>query len=246
VPASSLNDEINPAGHKQAPAVLEELRTWKMSTEAERLEFQAGAPREGDGRENVPLPPLGIVGSRAQPSFHAIYLEHVHFVWRSLRLLGVPLESLEDAVQDTFAVVAQKLPSFEGRSAVATWIFGVVQRVAANHRRRHRRKLAPLLPLDRAVVCSDPTPEGAVEAVQAAAAIERFCQQLSDDRRRLFILALLEEIPMAELAAGDDVSVNTLYSRVRALRLELRRFLDLDERTAGPLARTVLPEVDDD
>jgi hypothetical protein len=86
-----------------------------MSTEAERYAFQDGAPHEGGARERTLVAAL-VSGPTVQPSFQAIYAEHVHFVWRSLRLLGVSLESLEDAVQDTFAVVAQKLPTFEGRS----------------------------------------------------------------------------------------------------------------------------------
>jgi RNA polymerase sigma-70 factor (ECF subfamily) len=158
-------------------------------------------------------------------SFRAIYNEHARFVWRSLRLLGVAPEQLEDAVQDTFAVVARQLASFEGRSALSTWIFSIAQRVAANHRRTQRRKLGALEPLGGELPCAQPSPHASAEAAEAALAIEQFCAQLSDERRRLFILALLEGVPASEIAAADGVSINTLYSRIRSLRLELEEFL---------------------
>jgi RNA polymerase sigma-70 factor (ECF subfamily) len=163
-------------------------------------------------------------------SFRAVYNEHARFVWRSLRLLGVSPEHLEDAVQDTFAVVARQLASFEGRSALSTWIFSIAQRVAANQRRTQRRKLGALQPLDGDLPCAQPSPQASAEAAEAALAVEQFCAQLGEERRRLFILALLEGVPASEIAAADGVLTNTLYSRIRSLRLELEEFLARRER----------------
>src|SRR5688572_3707497 len=105
-----------------------------MSIKAMAVPFRGGAPPESPapGRALTPAP-APLKGGPAAPSFQALYAEHVCFVWRSLRLLGVAPEHLEDAVQDTFAVVARQLSSFEGRSSLATWLFGISQRVAANH-----------------------------------------------------------------------------------------------------------------
>jgi RNA polymerase sigma-70 factor, ECF subfamily len=165
-------------------------------------------------------------------AFAEVYQRHFQFVWRSLRLLGVPPEHLEDAAQDTFAVVARQLAEFEGRSSLSTWIFAIGQRIAANYRRTQRRKVAPLRPLDGPFACKQPAPDVAAEAAQAADAIHRFAANLDDARRGLFILALLEAVPVPEIAAAEGVSVNTVYSRVRALRIELKALL---ERYEGEL-----------
>ena len=42
-------------------------------------------------------------------SFESMYREHARFVWRALRRLGVDRAGIEDAVQDVFIVVAQRL-----------------------------------------------------------------------------------------------------------------------------------------
>jgi RNA polymerase sigma-70 factor (ECF subfamily) len=171
-------------------------------------------------------------GRGASPAeFPQIYREHFQFVWRSLRLLGVPPESLEDAAQDTFTVVSRQLASFEGRASLSTWIFAISQRVAANYRRTRRRKLLPLGPLDRPIAGNEPTPHAAMEAAQAVRSIEHFVEALDDERRGLFILALMEGVSPLEIAAGDGTSVNTIYSRIRALRQELKSFLEGREVT---------------
>ncbi len=163
--------------------------------------------------------------------FRQVYVQHFQFVWRSLRLLGVPPEGLEDAAQDTFAVVSRQLTDFEGRSSLSTWIFAIAQRVAANHRRTRRRKLLPLRPLDEPLPSNEPTPHAALEATQAARSIERFVDGLDDARRALFILALMEGVPATEIAALEQTSVNTIYSRIRLLRAELKAFLEGREVT---------------
>ncbi len=41
-------------------------------------------------------------------AFEAAYAEHFGFVWRSLRGLGVPTASLDDAAQDVFVLPAEE------------------------------------------------------------------------------------------------------------------------------------------
>jgi RNA polymerase sigma-70 factor (ECF subfamily) len=217
-----------------------------MSTKGVLLAFPSGSPRSAATSCETPAVPPSVgspspacpVGAPdlAPLSFPALYSEYARFVWRSLRLLGVAPECLEDAVQDTFAVVARQLSSFERRAALSTWIFAIAQRVAANQRRVQRRKLAALQPLAADPPCPQPSPQASAEAAEAALAIEQFCAQLDDERRRLFILALLEGVSATELAAADGVPSNTLYSRIRSLRLELKDFLARRERSGTPHA----------
>jgi RNA polymerase sigma-70 factor, ECF subfamily len=199
-----------------------------FGTPTRRAESGLRAVQGGDGGEgagepsDVPAEPI---------AFERVYEEQFAFAWRSLRLLGVAPDVLEDAAQDVFAVVSRQLCDFGGRASLRTWIFAIVQRTAANYRRRHRRKNKPLVPLGDVVVGHEPTPQAHAEAAEAAGAIERFCEALDPDRRALFVLALLEEVPAPEVARALDLPLNTVYSRVRSLRAGLALVLGRNEES---------------
>jgi RNA polymerase sigma-70 factor (ECF subfamily) len=172
----------------------------------------------------------------APAAFGQVYDEYFTFVWRTLRLLSVADDSLEDAAQDVFTVVSRQLDDFGGRASLRTWLFAIVQRTAANYRRKHRRKIKPLVPLGDVLVGHEPTPHAHAEAVEAASRIERFCESLDADRRALFVLSLLEQVPAPEVSRALAMPINTVYSRVRALRAGLERALNADEGGADELA----------
>jgi RNA polymerase sigma-70 factor (ECF subfamily) len=162
-----------------------------------------------------------VASVTAPLDFDTVYNGHFELAWRSLRLLGVRPEALDDAVQDVFSAVARQLGGFEGRSSLRTWIFGIVQNVASNHRRRRVRKLEPLEPLSDDVVSGEPTPHAHAEGKEAAELVVLFCSELDEARRSVFVLGLLEGVPAAEIAALLGVRINTVYSRMHALRKEL-------------------------
>jgi RNA polymerase sigma-70 factor (ECF subfamily) len=186
----------------------------------------------------VPRPAAERVSTPTAPDpqpldFARVYEAEFDFVWRSLRLLGVEPEAVEDAVQDVFSVVARRLGEFEGRSAVRTWLFAILQRVAANQRRRRRRKQRPLTPLDDDVPSQLPTQHAHLEAAQSIDTVQRFCDSLEADWRAVFVLSLLEELPAPEVSQALGIPVNTVYSRVRQLREGLRCRIESEELGRG-------------
>lgn len=81
-----------------------------------------------------------VPASGALPSFDELYDEHVDRVFRALHRFGVADDAVEDAVQDVFVIAYRKLESFEGRSALSTWLYGIALQVARNYRRSARRR----------------------------------------------------------------------------------------------------------
>jgi RNA polymerase sigma-70 factor (ECF subfamily) len=203
-----------------------DISSFGASASAARGPACVAAQRSADSRPQVPAPGSGGGASAEAPRivFDELYDAHFDFVWRSLRLLGVDEHALEDAAQDTFSVVSRQLASFEGRSAFKTWLFAILHRVASNYRRKRRRKQAPLTSLEEAAG-DEPTPLAHVEAAEAARSIEDFCTALPPERRALFVLAVLEELPAAEVAATLGLPIAKVYSRVHALREALKRAL---------------------
>jgi RNA polymerase sigma-70 factor (ECF subfamily) len=187
---------------------------------------RAAAPRAVCAPADAPPPRAtpGVHVAAPDLTFDPIYEAHFDFVWRSLRLLGVDEHALEDATQDTFSVVSRQLAGFEGRSALKTWLFAILQRVAANYRRQRRRKQAPLTPLGDAP-SREATPQAHAEAAEAARAIESFCAALPPERRALFVLAVIEDLPATEIATTLGMPITKVYSRVHALREGLKRAL---------------------
>lgn len=171
------------------------------------------------------LPPSAAGRATVRLDFRGIYETELDFVWRSLLLLGVARNAVEDAAQEVFSVVYRQLDGFEGRSSLRTWLFAIVQRVAANQRRTVRRKQRALEPLDDGTACRLPTPHARAEAAEAIDLVQRFCNTLDTERRALFVLALLEGLPASEVSHALGIPTNTVYSRVRLLREGLRRTL---------------------
>jgi RNA polymerase sigma-70 factor, ECF subfamily len=197
-----------------------------------KLDFSTNEPSVPPTRSLVTSRRSGSDNAGTGLDFYEVYETHFDFVWRSLRLLGVPDELIEDALQDTFSVASRQLAGFEGRSALRTWLFAILHRVAANYRRARKRKQSRLEPWTD-MAGDQPSPDAHAEAVEAARLIERFCAELEPDRRALFVLAVLEELPAAEVATTLGLSVNKVYSRVHTLRESLRNALAAREVERG-------------
>lgn len=166
---------------------------------------------------------------RAAPnlSFSALYKSHFGFVWRNLRRLGVPEARLRDAAQDAFLVVHRRLKEFEGRGTMQAWLYSIVRRVAADHRRHLLRK-NPTDP-EPAEGLSDennPDPENQAARGEEMRLLLRLLEELDPDRRELLILVDLEGMSVTEGAAVLGCNLNTAFSRLRSARQHMQAGLE--------------------
>jgi len=179
--------------------------------------------RDGSG---LLLTPTGSMASTlaysldagvAVPSFDQVYSDHVAFVWRTLRSFGVGEAHLEDAVQDVFVVVHRRLPEWEGRAAITTWLFAIARRVAAASRRRAGTHDERTAQLDDEHAGSADT-FAALSRAQAAATVMQILDGFDEDKRVVFALVELEQVAVPEVARMLDINLNTAYSRLRLAR----------------------------
>jgi RNA polymerase sigma-70 factor (ECF subfamily) len=157
---------------------------------------------------------------RPSAEFEAVYREQFRFVWRCARRLGIEGALVDDVVQDTFLVVHRRLAEFEGRSSTKTWLYGIVRRVVADHRRSLRRKPAGSESDLDAVHDGARGPESSVEHAEQLRLLRRLLAELDEDKREVFILTEFEGMTMVEIAGALDVNANTVSSRLRAARRE--------------------------
>lgn len=175
-----------------------------------------------------PLAPQAV--ALLPPRFDAVYDEHFDLVWRSLRRLGVPPESLDDAAQEVFLVVHRRLSEFKGRSSLKTWVVGISVRVASDFRRRQRRKEPASEPLGEELLDQRPGPDELAAQSEALRLLDATLRELDDEKREVFVLAELEHLSAPEISLALDLNVNTVYSRLRAAR---RLFEEALERRTG-------------
>jgi len=125
--------------------------------------------------------------------------------------------------------VHRRFAEFRGSSTVRTWLYGIVRNVASNHRRSLARKRESV-PLDVEPASLAPGPAEAAEQAESAAFVERFLGGLDVKKREVFMLALLEEMTMPEVAEALGIPVNTAYSRLRLARVDFQRELAKEGR----------------
>jgi RNA polymerase sigma-70 factor (ECF subfamily) len=146
-----------------------------------------------------------------------LFKELAPFVWRALRRLGVADRDVDDMVQEVFVVVHRKLPEFEGRSTIRTWVYGICVRTASDYRNRARVK-RELLPDSMPDVTSPNDAHEALAHHQARALLDRVLDDLDEDKRAVFVLYEIEELGMAEVAEAVDCPLQTAYSRLHSAR----------------------------
>ena len=158
--------------------------------------------------------------------FRALYDANVDFVWRCLRRLGVREADLMDVTQKVFMTAFVKLPEFEGRSLLSSWLFGICQRVASDYRRSapiRREVVTDAAVFEHAASQHNPSQES--ESRMLAARAEEILQKIPEAQRLVFVLFELEEMSGLEIAEALDLSLGTVRSRLRLARDAFRREL---------------------
>lgn len=151
-----------------------------------------------------------------------VYEAYFRYVWRCLRSLGVRDSQLEDALQDVFLVVQRRLPEFDGRAAVRTWLYAIALRVARKYRERARREPASLETAREGDPELSAAPEASGDREHESDRLvlaRRALAALDDDKREIFVLARVEQMSAPEIANVLRIPLNTVYSRLRAARL---------------------------
>lgn len=168
---------------------------------------------------SILLGTAGTLTERAASAldFESVYREHARFVWRSLSRLGVLPEHVPDAMQDVFIVVYRKLPTFEGRSSVRTWLFGIAMRVASDWARRVRRHPSEPL-LDTLQDNRENAPFERAARSEALNTLHRLLDELSPEQRAVFVLVELEQMSVAEAASAVSANIHTVTSRLKVAR----------------------------
>ena len=177
-----------------------------------RQSQQSGSDRERDRA----LVERVIGGDPA--AFSEIYESYFPRVYAfTLKRIGDPAEA-EDLTQETFVQLYRSLPSFEGRSSLLTWTFGIAHNVCSRYFRHCSRWMVG--PKDARELDDKPVDATIERKVDAGRVLVRCDQVLEANRRPAH-----QEI--FHLRYGGSHSIRTIAEKVgksnEAVKVSLRR-----------------------
>ncbi|MCX8210334.1 MAG: RNA polymerase sigma-70 factor (ECF subfamily) [Neolewinella sp.] len=123
-----------------------------------------------------------------------------------------------DALQEGFLKVFQKIHTYRGESTIGAWMKVVIVRTALNKLRRH--KVTQELPLDFA----DEEADWGTNSLDIEY-LEKAINRLPDGYRSVFVLIEVEGYKHQEVADLLDITVGTSKSQLFYAKKKLRGFL---------------------
>jgi RNA polymerase sigma-70 factor (ECF subfamily) len=174
-------------------------------------------------------PPVeNLTGARGdgQQSFEQVYERFFEFVYRNARRLGVPPSAADDVVQEVFVVLHRRLAEYDGRATLQSWVYAILANTVRDYRRAFRRRHALLVAVEQVdqsgAEASSGLPERRAQLKQDMALLMRLLDELPEGQRELIVLADLEQMSVPEICECVGGNSNTVYSRLRVARENLK------------------------
>jgi len=157
--------------------------------------------------------------------------ELLALLYRQMRALAGPRQDLDDLVQAAAERALKALERFEGRSALATFTYGIVYRTLLDHQRWYRR-FQRRFTLDSREEPGEPvfprTSETDLHELERARRLYAALDRLSNEKRATLILHDLEGLDVASVAAISGAKELTVRSRLRDAHKQLVQLLRED------------------
>ena len=161
--------------------------------------------------------------------------DHARPLMRAARGLGFAEQDAEDLVQDVFKTFLERLDSFEGRSQLRTWLFGILHRKALE-RRRASIMDDRMDPIDEVFESRFDArgnwtrPPADLERLMLSNEIGNLIRGCMDglpvNQREAFVLREVEGLDSGEICKILDVSVTSFGVLMHRARARLRECLE--------------------
>ena len=159
-------------------------------------------------------------------SFESAYIQHLSEVSGYL-YRRVERRFVEDLAADVFAIAWRRRATVTAGEELP-WLYRIAANVVANH----RRKLATGVALFAALRPADSAPS-AEDIVIADASLAAAWRTLRSRDREILALALVEDLPIAEVAIALAISSNAASIRLHRARTKLTELLSTQNTSDG-------------
>jgi RNA polymerase sigma factor (sigma-70 family) len=184
----------------------------------------AAPPVGGAAADVVELGLLAGIRRGRRGDFDALYRLYHPRLWRFLTHLMRQPDAIEEALNDTMLVVWQRADSFDGRSKLSTWIFGIAYRKGLKALSRQD------LPVDEEdkpeAADPGPGPEQQFNLVQLRGRLREAMAELSPEHRAVVELCYFHDMAYGEIAEIVGCPPETVKTRMFYARRRLRQLLD--------------------
>ena len=155
------------------------------------------------------------------------YQRQVHAFAR--RKIG-DFQIAEDITQETFLQVYQKLETLEDPTLFSKWIYAIVNHLCIAWFRKNRLQTEPLEEICILGVGTEPysryiaSEHAKISAEAQRDLVEKLLAKLKESDRKVITLHYFEEMTSSEIGKFLGVSENTIKSRLRRARLQLKKY----------------------
>jgi len=216
-------------GHASPGALGPLVQSWLL---AEALSLTRGRPAPESSDEEL----VERARQNEPEAIQAIYQRHAAAVYRRFTHLLGPDPEREDLMQEVFVDLFRQLDRYRGGASLRTYVLRIVSHKACDHlrqRQRRRRTLAeaprfsPVGAPDANELRSPaPSPEERVGNAQELALIEEALDRLTPKKRIAFLLRMVDNLSLKEIAEQVGATVFTVAQRLRHADRELHRHLE--------------------
>lgn len=171
---------------------------------------------------------IGGIRRSNEADFTALYERYYQRVYNFSYIRLRNHADTEEVVQETFTAVFRSVDSFQGKSSVLSWIYGIakntvnntIRRAVARDQRVDRAEFELVRNLRASSECS---PEESLTLRRCTNSIQQQFEALSDWQAEIFVLRHVENLPIREIAARTSRSsdaVRSSLSRVKRLLID--------------------------
>lgn len=150
-----------------------------------------------------------------------LFDRHHRDVRRVVARLGVPLGDVDDVVQSAFLDALRAAASFDGRANAKPWLVGLAVMQVRRYRRSFARLAARAAAWAREPRRAPVTPEESATTRELASRTEAALGRLSDKKREVVVLVMIEGLSGEEAATLLGIPVATVWTRLHHARQEL-------------------------
>jgi RNA polymerase sigma-70 factor, ECF subfamily len=147
----------------------------------------------------------------------------------SWRMLGKPQDA-EDALQEIFIKVFDRIKNYRGESAFSTWLY----RMTANHCLDilRRRKILSFIGMDHAPEASDRSESGRLgEQMGLSPVIEKALNKLPEKQKRCLVMREMEDLSYEDIAQALGLSLGSVKSNIHRAKAFLKECLEKEGLT---------------